>query len=212
MHQKSLFPLPALEAFSSLPERLSPILPTIWQAVAEPMEDWRRYRESDPNFQHLSSPGAAQWLHYQIVHRAQLLFAGNSDIKTFEQKGIFVVNYRDATYLAFKKLGRDMRRKNAWTKHNHQWWTQTINTNNRHPLKVVVGYRLSRDLLNFKMYLTLPHGERVADWWNIPDQTSALIKIVSPDVLRLAKPERKGFHVKPKKDSSQKERGQDASG
>ncbi|MEX0715971.1 MAG: hypothetical protein WD066_05260 [Planctomycetaceae bacterium] len=214
MKYKSLWPALAVEKFEELPALLEPILPLIWKAFENVWADWRRRRHRDGGFRDLDIYEMAQWIHARVTREISGLLTDRDDVKFFWRGRQFVVNYQDAVFLSFKKIDRRMRRSNIRTKGNEEYWRQAVSRSNGLPLKVLVGYCPTKDLLGFKLYLTLPHGSRVASKWRIPDQTAQLIRLAGLEgpVDTSATTTRKGFHVKPKKDAAEKKRGDGGSG
>ncbi len=207
MRQKRLFPFPELETFDTAAALLRPaVVPLIWKGIFDAIDDFSKRRHDDPCFQILTDGQAAQFLHPQIVHRLKVLISDfiPHDANWFEHQGLQVFNFQDRVWFSVKKLDHDLKRSNAPTEHNTDFWKQS--SANEKPIALLAGYVPSANWSHANVYLTLPNGENVDEWELIGNQLAAFGTLANARTQSQRSETEKGFNVRPKKDADRKKK------
>src|SRR5262245_31430635 len=98
-----------------LSEFISPIYPQLWRMLREPFNDLADRRANDRSFRIMRPGECAQWLHRQIVDKAEDVFSGREDIAFEIRRNQFRIRYKDAVAITPKKIKERWLRRNLLT-------------------------------------------------------------------------------------------------
>lgn len=203
MHrQLPLFDAGTLEE-GQLSEFLSPIYPQLWRMLREPFDDLVERRANDRAFRIMQPGECAQWLHRQIVDKAEDVFAGRADIAFEMRRNQFRIRYRDEVAITPKKMKESWLRRNALTFSSYStprnvayWQQRSIEDCDQIP-RVIVGYRFIRELTDIEILVGLPRGKHFRICYLMPDQ-SGVVSLAS-DFAVVDTDQDQGFEVTSRK-------------
>jgi hypothetical protein len=206
MKQQALYATDLFE-MAEVKEDLQPIINLLRQPLVESWQDYRRrIEEADHGFAILPPKGVAQWLHYQIVDRAAALVSEwkreyRDDLSSYEIKNIFVVQFKGAYQISFKKLNRRLERSNYKTEHQKEYWANKLLPGYPKIIRLIVGYKTIKAGTEIEIHVTAPHLFNVVWSFELPNTSEAQTLKITEIVEQLPEKEiqKKGFKIKAKK-------------
>ena len=193
---------------------LADTYPLLWISLMEPWNRLQVRRGTDGEFMDLNEGEIAQWLHGQIKRRAAGLCKEYPHFgcqpKRVQQQfylvcgGQAIVVFKKLRHNAFKSR---LERSNYLTKRNMDLWQQRRLQGCPDAPRLIVGYRLLKELTEIKLAIGYPRTRgRTFQWlYPIPDQSLVVQGMFESKRVEQPNEEerRKGFIVKPRRMDSE---------